>query len=138
MTVKNRELIRNHIDSEIIERKLLDYEGINCCNPNCTNSDHQKDLDNIFDECRCILIQSTEHFRFANERKFVVIPGWNDYVRQFHRTARNCFLLWKDNGKPLFGKLHEDMKVSRAKFKKALDECKMNELKIRNEKLIEK
>ena len=134
MTIKDKELIKNRIDSEIIERKLFDYKAINCCNPNCTNVDHQKDLDNIFDECRCILLQSTEQFRFINERRFIIIPGWNDYVRQFHKTARNCFLLWKDNGRPLFGKLYDDMKVSRTKFRNALDECKRNEIYIRNEK----
>ena len=72
-----------------------------------------------------------------NESKFVIIPGWNDYVKEFHKTARYHFLLWKDNGRPLLGRLYEDMKTSRSKFKNALDECKRNERDIRNMKLLE-
>ena len=137
MTAKDREMIRNFIDNEIAKRKLPDCQVLNCFNPSCTSDFHKKELDEVFNENRCILLQSTEHFRFVKERKFVIIPGWNDHVRQFHKTARNCFLLWKDNGRPLFGGLYEDMKASRAKFKEALNECKRNEINVRNEKLVE-
>ena len=26
--------------------------------------------------------------------------GWSDYVDEFHQSARECFLLWCDTGKP--------------------------------------
>ena len=126
MTAKDKEIIRSFIDSEIIKQNLLESKALVCYDPNCTSDVHQKELDHIFNENRYILLKSTECFRFVNERKFVIIPGWNDNVKEFHKTARYHFLLWKEKGKPQFGKLCEDMKISRANFRNVLDECKKN------------
>ena len=127
ITANDKEMIRSFIDNEIVKRNLLECNTLACSNPNCDSDVHLKELINIFNESRCILLQSTEKFRFVNEKKFVIVPGWNDYVREFHKTARYYFLQWKDSGRPLFGELYEDMKMSRANFKNALDECKRNE-----------
>ena len=27
-------------------------------------------------------------------------PEWSDYVDELHKSARECFLLWRDTGKP--------------------------------------
>ena len=75
MTVKDREMIRSYIDNEILKRNLLEYNVLNCYNPNCDSDVHLKELDYIFEERRCILLQSTEHFRFVNEIKLAIIPG---------------------------------------------------------------
>ena len=29
-----------------------------------------------------------------------IIPGWNDYVKETHSEARNCYILWHNMGKP--------------------------------------
>ncbi len=56
-----------------------------------------------------------------------VIPGWNDHVAELHLNARDCYLIWRNNSKPRHGPEHEDMKLSRARFKLALRECRRNE-----------
>ena len=71
------------------------------------------------------------------ERRFRVIPGWNDHVREFHTAAHENFLLWKENGRPQYGKLYKGMKVSRAKFRSVLNVCRENEVDIRNKKLLD-
>ena len=69
--------------------------------------------------------------------KFRKIPGWNDYVQDFHNVARTNFLSWIDNGRPRCGGIFDNMKESRKQFKKALDFCKKNELKNLKRKFFE-
>ena len=71
------------------------------------------------------------------QRRFKTIPGWNDYIREFHTVAHKNFLLWKENGRPQYGKLYEGMKASGAKFRSALNTCRENEVDIRNKKLLD-
>ena len=137
MTHNDKEDIKNYIESEIIRQKLLESNSLLCFNPNCENESHREELDSVFNANKCILIQSTEKFRYMKERRFKVIPGWNDYVREFHTVARENFLLWKENGRPQYGKLCEGMKVSRSKFRSALNTCRENEVDIRNKKLLD-
>ena len=75
---------------------------------------------------------SATDFRFINERRFKIIPGWNDHVKHLHYIARKQFLLWKDRGRPLQGKLLDDMKKTRADFRSALKYCRDNESQIRS------
>ena len=137
ITDGDREIIKEFINNEIIKNGLFDYYALSCCNPNCVNKQHRDNLTNVFDSVKCILYQSTERFRYANERRFKIIPGWNDHVKHFHDIARKSFLLWKDKGRPLQGRLLESMKQTRASFRNALKYCKTNEVNIRNEKLLE-
>ena len=85
---------------------------------------------------KMILRNSTEQFCFVQNRKFKVIPGWNDLVRDLHAKARGTFLLWKDCGRPTNGDMCESMRVARSEFKCALKSCKINEESIRREKLL--
>ena len=71
-------------------------------------------LDGIFIDMKCILLESTAEFRYTPRRKFRVIPGWNDEVKQFYAVARDTFLSWKRKGRPLSGVLCDRMKTSRS------------------------
>ena len=55
----------------------------------------------------------------------LVIHGWNDHVAELHLNARECYLIWINNSKPRHGPEYEDMKLSRARFKLALRECRI-------------
>ena len=52
------------------------------------------------------------------------IPGWNKVCMNLHHEARESFLMWKANGKPRTGPIHELMKISKTKFKYGLRQCK--------------
>ena len=137
MSTDNKEHIKHFIDDQIASRNLLDSHTLSCYDVNCKNDYHCKELIELFNSIKDILIQSTENFKFAHSNKFKIIPGWNDHVKHFHDVARTCFLLWKEKGRPLQGKLLDDMKVSRADFRIALKFCRDNERDIRNPKLLE-
>ena len=128
--------IKNGIDKCILSRNMLDHEVFRCTNVNCKEESHARMLDGIFIDMKCILLESTAEFRYTPRRKFRVIPGWNDEVKQFYAVARDTFLSWKRKGRPLSGVLCDRMKTSRSVFKRTLKKCKENEESIRKEKLL--
>ena len=130
----NKAFIDNVIDSQ----EILCHELFSCTNVNCSNVLHLQYIDEIFESMKNILLSATERYSVQKSRNFKIIPGWNDYVKHFHAEARRHFLLWKSNGKPLTGIFIDNMKQSRAEFKRALNECKVNENAIRRQKLLDK
>ena len=67
-----------------------------------------------------------------------IVPGWNIYVSELHDIARNEFLYWRANGSPREGPIAATMRTSRARFKLALRECKINEDRIKAEAMAAK
>jgi len=55
------------------------------------------------------------------------VPGWNEFVKDKHRLAREAYLQWLYGGKPRHGLLHFSMNRTRAQFKLALRYCKQHE-----------
>ena len=55
-----------------------------------------------------------------------------------HAEARDAFLLWRGNGKPHMGYLFNTMRSSRARFKLALRECKVQQSRHTADKLAHK
>ena len=56
--------------------------------------------------------------------KEVLVPGWNEQVKELHDAARHAHLTWREIGKPKQGDVFTMMKLSRSKFKYALRKCK--------------
>ena len=125
------ELYKNNVDKYIndvdINRSVLGCNG-------CVNEHHKKELDNIFDVIVDALLDSSSDFCFFKKR-YKVIPGWNDNVKDLYKIASNKFLIWKHAGKPRDGLLSSDMRLSRSNFRNALRFCKINEDKIINDKI---
>lgn len=125
------------IMKEMIESQgLLCYEVFNCKNVNCRDATHLRLIDKLFEKAKTILMCSTNEFSFVKTSTFRIIPGWNDFVKELYREARRHFQEWKRKGKPPEGVYLENMKISRSKFKTALQKCKENEELIRREKLL--
>ena len=102
-----------------------------CNNQFCSDSSHINDIDNLFSFVKeCI---SSVLLRISGKRKYKVLPGWNNYiVRSFMKKLRQHLLLWNQLGRLKYGSIFEGMKRSC----KALNYCKINELKLRKEKLL--
>ena len=96
---------------------------------------HRKLCDRTFKLMKAVLLEATEEYIVKTNKKFKIIPGWNEYVKELHAIARNYFIQWVQKGKPLDGIHLLNMKQSRSQFKLALDNCKNNEEKLRNEKM---
>ena len=52
-----------------------------------------------------------------------IVPGFNDYLKDLHNSARNSYLIWKQNGKPRGDDTDMDMRATRLRFKYALRHC---------------
>ena len=59
------------------------------------------------------------------------IPGWNDLIKAANSDARDAFKLWVASSKPRQGEVFDSMRISRAKFKYLLRECRREEATIR-------
>ena len=71
------------------------------------------------------LLQSSK--KLSNRRrKHSNQPGWNDHVADLHKDARECFVMWCNNGKPRQGWIFDLMHQTRSQFKYALRTVNMN------------
>ena len=70
--------------------------------------------------------------------KDVIVPGWNEQVKELHVEARHAYLTWRDVGKPRQGDVFTTMKLSRSKFKYALRKCKRDKETVIADNIAEK
>ena len=56
-----------------------------------------------------------------------IVPGWNDYVKEYHAAARNAFWWWNLNKRPRHGIIYHNMRTTRTQFKYALGPAKRAE-----------
>ena len=77
--------------------------------------------------------------KLANRRrKHSNQPGWNEHVADLHKDARECFVMWCNNGKPRQGWIFDLIRHTRSQFKYALRTVKNNENVLRRESLANK
>ena len=114
-----------------------DNIGMMCTKQLCNDANHAHQLDNAFKFIIDAMHLASSHLKlnFEKTNKKIVV-GWNDHCKELHKIARNKFLEWKEGGRVRFGPLYDSMKNSRRDFKKALDYCKRNELKLKQEKIL--
>ena len=53
-------------------------------------------------------------------KKIAPIPGWNKYVKEHYKIARDAFKWWNLNNRPGDGYIYHEMSSSRARFKYSL------------------
>ena len=80
----------------------------------------------------CILAIPTCRFRCSQE---FIDPGFNRHLKELHGKARECYLVWKDVDRPRTGDAHNNMRVSRLRFKSVLCHCRANEEMMRPDAL---
>ena len=74
--------------------------------------------------------------KLANRRrKYSNQQSWNDHVADLHKDARECFVMWCNNGKPRQGWIFDLMHQTRSQFKYALRTVKNSENVLRRESL---
>ena len=88
-----------------------------------------KEMDLFMNELVNVIKMASSEFSVSvnRENKFKVIPGWNRHVKSLHAIARQTFLEWQNQGKPLNTDSHSQMLETRRQFKQALDYVKANE-----------
>ena len=63
------------------------------------------------------------------------VAGWNDYVSHHYNISRTDFKWWVANNRPRHGPIYHAMRMSRAQFKYALRQCRLEERSITSTKL---
>lgn len=101
----------------------------NCTTIGCHDKKHLEEISHCYLELVKIFGCTLDKFKRKTVRKnkFKVIPGWNRNVKHLHSVARQCYLDWVAQGRPLSCQVHDCMLTSRRNFKAALKNCKVNE-----------
>ena len=60
-----------------------------------------------------------------------IVPGFNEFAKELHFTARDAYIAWRDAGRRRSGDLCSDMRSSRLRFKYTLRICRQNKQAIR-------
>ena len=108
--------------------------AIKCTNVNCTSIEHRHQID-LFYSQMCDALQRSSSNCIPSSKPSdshdYIVPGFNEYVKDLHCTARSDYVAWRDAGKQRSGVLCSNMRRSRLMFKYALRQCKRNEEAIR-------
>ena len=114
--------------------KISIPSAIKCTKVNCKSIEHRHEIDLCYSEiCKalhCSSLDAIPSSKSSDCRDYIV-PGFDNYVKDRHGTARSDYVAWRDAGKPRSGAPCSNMRRSRLKFKYAFRQCKMNEDAIR-------
>ena len=108
--------------------------AIKCDDVNYSSPEHRQMIDLFYSQICCALEQSSKKtIPSSNLRDGLdyIVPGFNDFVKELHTSARNDYIVWRNAGRPRSGTLCSDMRRSRMRFKYALRQCSQNEKSIR-------
>ena len=133
--------INNYTDyTELELNKIKVPQGIKCNDPNCRNHSHREAIDELYDSIVIALKKCSDALVSTGKSraKDVIVPGWNEQVKELHVEARHAYLTWRDVGKPRQGDVFTTMKLSRSKFKYALRKCKRDKKTVIADNIAEK
>ena len=112
--------------------------AIFCKNVSCKDSEHIRHIDEYYNSLCNVLTEVSKitipTCRYKCAQEFIV-PGFNEHLKELHDQARQCYLSWRSIGRPRTGDVHNDMRVSRLRFKYALRQCRSNEEMMRADAL---
>ena len=63
------------------------------------------------------------------------VAGWNNYVSHHYNISRTDFKWWVSHNRPRHGPIYHAMRMSRAQYKYALRQCRLEEHSITSTKL---
>ena len=112
--------------------------GVKCTNPNCLQTNHGNDIDNLYDAIIKVLSESSEKLVKYKHIGRTFTSGWNDQVKELHEAARGAYLLWKHSARTTQGVMYDIMKQSRYRFKHGLRVCKTSRNSIIADKIADK
>lgn len=112
----------------------MPLEALQCNLRSCQDEGHHRAIEIFFSRI-IIALQQSSVSKESNSRNSHNIPGWNDFVKNFHHEARDDYLIWKEFDKPREGFLYDRMNFSKGQFKRILRFCRENEEEIVSNKI---
>ena len=117
-----------------LSKSKLSLEAMQCEDVRCIK--HRRDIDVFYsDITNCLyncIKQCIPVLKLYNDNS---IAGWNDYVSHHYNISRTDFKWWVANNRPRHGPIYHAMRMSRAQFKYALRQCRLEERSITSTKL---
>ena len=76
--------------------------AIHCYDINCKSIAHRHQIDSFYSQI-CDALQSSSSScipssKSIDRRELYIVPGFNDFVKDLHSTARADYVVWKDAG----------------------------------------
>ena len=124
--------------SEKVDNSLNNYFNLalQCRDNYCSLQDHKNLLNDAYEHLLASLANASQQFNIINNSKqFKAVPGWNINCKLLYSIARDKYKNWNNNGRIRFGQLYNEMKASRAEFKRALKICRIDENNVKKFKL---
>lgn len=135
----NEEMKHNYnvMTKQLLADVFLPTSILQCTDNNCTDQVHLNEIDKTYDSIidKLKTASKTCLGSKANIRKQNVVPGWNEYVKQYHDIAKEKYIIWCQSGKPREGVIAENMRDARRVFKKKLKDTKAREDQIKADKM---
>ena len=111
------ELYKEYLDHYLLGIELP-TELINCNDVMCTK--HNKEITDFHDKIVYSLIYAcNDCIPTSKFKKKAAIPGWNDNIEHYFRTALYWHKVWVDNGRPEDGIYANLRRITRAHYHKA-------------------
>ena len=129
-----KECIENILISGVAD-SLLELHCFSCSDITCKDIEHKKQLSESLAILTDLCIESGKLTLPCNNNK--AMPFWNDEVQHLKDDSMFWGNLWKENGKPSTGELHNVYVNTRKKYHAKIDELKDNEDKYRRAKMAE-
>ncbi|KAG7313465.1 hypothetical protein JYU34_000594 [Plutella xylostella] len=132
-----RDVVQTNNFTECCNLKLKEIDIprqlVSCCDGMCGNVEHHCIIDELYGRIVSVLRDAAVASAHVGgeARRGRPVCGWNKHVREAHSQARHYFNIWALHGKPSTGRMHEDMSLSRKKFKAKLKWCQNNQDQIK-------
>ena len=142
-SVKWSELKHEQLDEyrcntkEALAKVDIDMEVLRCTDVNCINNHHRSKIDELYNNVADSLSRCS-NVLLKKFKPHKAVPGWNDYCKLAHESARDAFLMWRSQGSPRYGPIFDNMSKTRAYFKRCLRKCKANENNCKTDALARK
>ena len=95
--------------SEVTVLAAIFYKDVSC-----KDTKHIRQTDEYYNSLCNVLTEVSKMTipicRFKCVQEFIV-PGFNEHLKELHDQARQCYLSWRNIGRPRPGDVHNDMRV---------------------------
>ena len=120
--------------------RAIDFSGesLACEDPNCKSQAHRDEIDRVYFQVVECLVKGSSSLVSRKGATRHNRPGWSEYVKDSYNDSKEAFNLWKENGRPRQGPIHEIYIRARAKFKLALRFIKAHENECKRESMAKK
>ncbi|XP_077290353.1 uncharacterized protein LOC143914136 [Arctopsyche grandis] len=114
-----------------LDRIVCDNNLQNCNLRKCTDTEHRTSINYLYHSIVDVL-RNAASTSFSspthqyNDKRFKVVPGWNDQVAARYLDSRNSFIEWVAAGRPSTGEIADRRRHARHVFKIALKVCQRN------------